>query len=137
LNRVCNGILAFEGGGKVHFSEGDYSYYIEKRSARETEALAQPLLSAQPEKQETRQKLQTSKLKWKEVKELETIEHDIMHAESEVVRIEAIFASPDFYEKRGDQLVQLTEELADAKAFIERLYARWHELEEIKSGNKE
>jgi len=137
LNRVCNGILAFEGGGKVHFSEGDYSYYIEKRSARETQGLAQPLLSAQPEKQETRPKPQIMKLKWKEAKELESIEHDIVQAESEVARIEEIFASPDFYEKRGDRTVQLTEELAVAKAIIERLYKRWHELEEIKAGNGE
>jgi ATP-binding cassette subfamily F protein uup len=133
LNRVCNGILAFEGNGKVHFSEGDYSYYVEKRTARETEALAQSILSAQPEKQESHQKPQTMKLKWKEAKELESIEHDIMHAESEIARIEAIFASPDFYEKRGDQTVQLTDELAAAKVFIERLYKRWHELEEIRS----
>jgi ATP-binding cassette subfamily F protein uup len=34
LNRVCNGILAFEGDSYVHFSEGDYDYYIEKRDAR-------------------------------------------------------------------------------------------------------
>lgn len=27
LNRVCNGILAFEGDGKVHFSEGNYDYF--------------------------------------------------------------------------------------------------------------
>jgi ATP-binding cassette subfamily F protein uup len=130
---VCNGILAFEGGGKVHFSEGDYSYYVEKRTARETEALAQHLLSGQPEKQETHQKPQTMKLKWKEAKELESIENDIMHAETEVARIEAIFASPDFYEKRGVQTVQLTDELAAAKVLIERLYKRWHELEEIRS----
>ena len=34
LNRVCNGILAFEGNGVVHFSEGNYDYYVEKRRAR-------------------------------------------------------------------------------------------------------
>jgi ATP-binding cassette subfamily F protein uup len=76
-------------------------------------------------------------LKWKEAKELETIENDITHAESEVARIEAIFASPDFYEKRGEQTVQLTEERAIAKALMERLYVRWHELEEIKTGKRE
>ena len=137
LNRVCNGILAFEGNGKVHFSEGDYSYYIEKRTARETEALAESIITRVPEKQETHQKLQTNRLKWKEAKELETIEHSIQHAESEIVRIEAIFASPDFYEKRGEQTVQLTQELDAAKALVERLYVRWHELEEIKAGNRE
>ena len=134
LNRVCNGILAFEGDGKVHFSEGDYSYYLEKRAARETETLTKSTISTEPEKQGTRQKPQTNKLKWKEVKELETIENDIMYAESEVVRIEAIFASPDFYEKRGEQTVQLTAELTAVKILVEQLYARWHELEEIKAG---
>ena len=32
---------------------------------------------------------------------------------------------------------QLTEELAAAKDLVERLYARWHKLEEIKAGNRE
>ncbi len=40
LNRVCNGILAFEGNGKIHFSEGDYDYYLEKRKKRNAEAKA-------------------------------------------------------------------------------------------------
>ena len=31
LNRVCNGIIAFEEGGELYFSEGNYDYYIEKR----------------------------------------------------------------------------------------------------------
>ena len=137
LNRVCNGILAFEGGGKVHFSEGDYSYYIEKRTKRETEVLSKSIITAVPEKQEIRQKPQPSKLKWKDAKELEKIENDITQAESEAARIESIFASPDFYEKHGDQTVQLTEELAAAKVLIECLYARWHELEEIQTGNRE
>jgi len=137
LNRICNGILAFEGIGKVHFSEGDYSYYLEKRAARETKAMAESIITGAYEKVETRQKTQTTKLKWKEAKELETIEHSIIQAESEVVRIEAIFASPDFYEKRGERTVQLSQELAAAKGEVERLYARWHELEEIKAGNRE
>jgi ATP-binding cassette subfamily F protein uup len=137
LNRICNGILAFEGNGKVHFSEGDYSYYLEKRDERETKAIAESIITGAPEKIETRQKPQTTKMKWKEAKELETIEHSIIQAESEVARIEAIFASPDFYEKRGERTVQLSQELAAAKSEIERLYARWHELEELKAGNRE
>ena len=136
LNRVCNGILAFEGNGNVHFSEGDYSYYTEKRIAREAEEVADPIAEV-PEKLEMRQKPQAIKLKWKEAKELETIEHSIIQAESEVARIEAIFASPDFYEKRGEQTVRLTQELAAAKGEVDRLYARWHELEDIKAGNRE
>jgi ABC transport system ATP-binding/permease protein len=133
LNRVCNGILAFEGDCKVHFSEGDYDYYIEKRDVREAEASAKVITAVAPKKQELRAKVQTYKLKWKEAKELETIEQDILNAEAEVERIEKIFASPDFYEKHGDQTVSLSAELSAAKATVDRLYTRWHELEELQS----
>ena len=30
-NRVCTGILAFEGEGKLQYSVGDYDYYMEKK----------------------------------------------------------------------------------------------------------
>jgi ATP-binding cassette subfamily F protein uup len=133
LNRVCNGILAFEGDGKVHFSEGDYDYYIEKRNVREAAASAQLSTAVAQKKQEPRVKVQTNKLKWKDAKELETIEQNILNAEAEVERIEKIFTSPDFYEKHGDQTVSLSAELSAAKATVERLYARWHELEELQS----
>jgi len=133
LNRVCNGILAFEGGGKVHFSEGDYDYYIEKRMAREAEASAQVNTAAIPQKQKPQAKAQSGKLTWKEAKELEAIEQDILKAEAEIERIEKIFASPDFYEKHGDETVSLSAELSDAKAAVDRLYTRWHELEELQS----
>jgi ATP-binding cassette subfamily F protein uup len=132
LNRVCNGILAFEGNGRVHFSEGDYDYYLEKRIARDAEAAAQTISAVDPKKQKP-QKAPVNKLKWKEAKELETIERDILTAEAEVTRIENIFASADFYETHGDQTVALTAELAAARAAVDRLYARWHELEELRS----
>jgi ATP-binding cassette subfamily F protein uup len=135
LNRVCNGILAFEGDGYVHFSEGDYDYYIEKRNARFAEASLQKTAAA-PKTAPARAKAPSNKLKWKEAKELETIEADIAATEAEIERIEAIFSSPDFYEKHGDQTVQLTTDLATAKEKVEWLYVRWHELEEIRSGSK-
>jgi ATP-binding cassette subfamily F protein uup len=132
LNRVCNGILAFEGDEYVHFSEGDYDYYLEKRNARFAEAAA--LVDAK-KKQEMPAKAQeikpAKKLKWKEAKELQTIEQDIHDAEAEVKRIEAVFSANDFYEKHGEATVRLTEELSAAKATVEQLYARWHELEEL------
>ena len=131
LNRVCNGILAFEGDGKVHFSEGDYDYYLEKRDARGADAAVQTVA---PKRQEARAKIQTTKLTWREAKELEAIEAEIMSTEAEVERIEAVFSASDFYEKRGEETARLTEELAAARATVDRLYARWNELEELRSG---
>jgi ATP-binding cassette subfamily F protein uup len=132
LNRVCNGILAFEGNGYVHFSEGGYDYYIEKRHARLVEAQsAVPTPAKQPD---APPKSASKKLKWKDAKELETIEPEILRAEAEVVRIEAIFSADDFYEKHGEHILQLTNDLAAAKEQVKRLYARWHELEELRAG---
>jgi ATP-binding cassette subfamily F protein uup len=133
LNRVCNGILAFEGDGNVHFSEGDYDYYLEKRNARLADASARFSGAAAPKNRLTSpaqsSKKRAKRLTWKEAKELETIEEEIVRAEAEVVRIEAIFADPDFYEKMGKETVHLTEELAATKEKVDRLFARWHELD--------
>jgi ATP-binding cassette subfamily F protein uup len=135
LNRVCNGILAFEGDGYVHFSEGDYDYYIEKRDVRFAETASKVEttkakdIGARPKPAKA-----GSKLKWKEARELEGIEENIQRAEEDVLRLEAMFSAPDFHEKFGDRTTQLVEELESAKATVEKLYLRWHTLEELKGG---
>jgi ABC transport system ATP-binding/permease protein len=131
LNRVCNGILAFEGDGNVHFSEGNYDYYIEKRNARL--AAMSPAMEQQ-RKQEIKEKNSGKKIKWKEAKELETIEADIMRAEENVHRIESLFNSDNFYQTHSDKITELTDELNAAKEKVEHLYARWHELEDLQNG---
>lgn len=130
LNRVCNGILAFEGDGKVHFSEGNYDYYLEKRKVR----LANDLETEKLKKKNVDAKTEPKKLKWKEEKELETIEQDILKAEEEVHRIEALFAADDFYQKYIDRVDDLTKEMNAGKEKVERMYARWTELEKLKNG---
>ena len=49
------------------------------------------------------------------------------------MRIEAIFSEPDFYAKHGTRTIELTAELETAKRKVETLYARWHELEELRA----
>lgn len=130
LNRVCNGILAFEDGGNVHFSEGNYDYYLEKRKAR----LSNEVVPDQKEKSEDKKvKPKVKKLTWKEAKELETIEVKIIEAEEEVIRIESIFSSPEFYEKYATQTNELTHQLEQAKDTVKQLYERWDELEQLKN----
>ena len=135
LNRVCNGILAFEGDGYVYFSEGDYDYYIEKRDVRFAET-ASKVETTKAKDIGARRKPATAgnKLKWKEARELEGIEENIQRAEEDVLRLEAMFSAPDFHEKFGDRTTQLVEELESAKATVEKLYLRWHTLEELKGG---
>ncbi len=132
LNRVCNGILAFEDNGELYFSEGDYDYYIEKRNARKKEE--KPVVQ-KIKKDDTRIKLKVKKLTWKEAKELETIEDEILEKEEEVEKSEAIFSSPDFYEKYAARIDELNRQLEAAKDRINYLFTRWEELEKIKNGN--
>lgn len=129
LNRVCNGILAFEDNDNVHFSEGNYDYYLEKRKAR-LEIEVDPIKKEKSEEKNIKQKVK--KLTWKETKELETIEEKIIFAEHEVERIEQIFSSPDFYEKYATQTNELTCQLEQAKDTVNQLYQRWDELERLK-----
>ena len=131
INRICNGIMAFEGEERVHFSEGDYDYYLEKRELRTEAELPRDV---PVKKVDTSAKPPTKGLKWKEARELESIEREIVDAEAEVTRLESIFSEPDFYQKRGSEVGRLTEELNAARANVDRLYTRWNELEELKSG---
>src|SRR2546421_1856500 len=131
LNRVCTAVLAFEGNGGVRYHVGNYDYYLDKReSCRASAPLADrktardaPALKSKPSK--------PRKLKWKEERELEGMEAAILTAESEVARIEALFAEPDFYTKHAADFPRLETDLRQARDEVARLYSRWAELGEL------
>ncbi len=144
LNRVCTNILAFEGDGKIHHSVGDYDYYLEKKqrtlqaAATQSAPIPTAKKSTAPVKETPARLAKPRKLSFKETRELEGMEAEIHAAESEVARIEGLFADPEFFRKHATQVNQLTAEVDAAKEKIQKLYARWEELEAIKSaGEKE
>jgi len=133
LNRICDGILAFEGDSQIYYSEGDYDNYIKKRKDRLQQNSTNEL---KQKKEDTRIKIKTRKLTYKEKIELGSIEEKILKAEDDVSKIEDIFSSPDFYEKYAERTNELNNELTKAKAKVQQLYNRWQELEEIKTSNR-
>lgn len=142
LNRVCTDILAFEGDGKIHHSVGDYDYYVEKKeraavaASRESAAILELNNSAALSRDAATQKpAKPRKLSFKEQRELEGIEEQILAIEEEVSRIESLFASPDFHRTHAAQTNELMAELAAAKGKAAELYARWEELEAIKNAS--
>jgi ATPase subunit of ABC transporter with duplicated ATPase domains len=153
LNRVCTSILAFEGEGRVAYSVGNYDYYLERR-----EALSPAPNSTRDQKSEVRcqsgrrlavassdpapagvaaesrkGKEKPRKLKRKEEREWESMEANILAAESEVSDLEAKFAAPDFYAKPRAEIFDLETQLKTARDKVAHLYARWHELELLQS----
>ena len=132
LNRVCTHILAFEGEGRVTVNPGNYDYYLEKKTSRESdESPRKPLGSTIPANQPAAAK--PKRLKWKEERELETMEQTVLAAEDEIARLEAQLASPEFYEKQRAQWPKVEAELKAARDKVAALYARWEELEKMRA----
>jgi ATP-binding cassette subfamily F protein uup len=137
LNRVCTGILAFEGEGRVAYSVGDYDYYREKVS-RAAEAQATSAVPTESKKNPEKKKAAAErprKLSYKEQKELEGMEASILAVEENISRIETLFADPDFHRKFGAKTNDITAELAAEKQKLAKLYERWEELEAIRSAS--
>src|SRR5206468_8267404 len=82
LNRVCTSILAFEGEGRVAYSVGNYDYYLEKRAVPARDPRPAPIaVVTEPKKSKEKPR----KLKWKEEREWESMEANILAAEKEVL----------------------------------------------------
>jgi len=134
LNRVCTGILAFEGDGQVSYSVGNYDYYWEK-SQRLLAADPGPTVSQEKAKPTSRRQPvdKPRKLSFKEARELEGMEDAIMAAETRIAEIEAMFTNPDFHRKFGSQAQALHDEVEAERKKHDCLFARWEELEAIKA----
>lgn len=137
LNRVATGILAFEGDGRLFYSEGSYDRYLDSRKKR-LEPIAKAERPDKSEKAEVREALKPldkkvkKKLSFLEARELEGIEERIAVAEGEVTRLEAQLQDPSLYAERGDEVPGFVAALVEAKHQVEVLYERWQALEALK-----
>ena len=139
LDRVATGILAFEGDGKVVFHEGDYSAYQARREAEEAAAAAAGRAAAAPVRldrpaagaKSKDAKAGARKLSFKEKQELAGIEAKVHAAEARVAELERTVADPAIVKTRGAEVPALMASLAAARVDVERLFARWQELESL------
>ncbi len=135
LDRICDQIIAFEESG-ITISPGNYSYYLEKRQARENAARAQAKAAerdavARRKKAAAPQKAKKRKLTMAEKIELEGMEEYIMEAEEEAAAIEKKLNDPDFQTEHFDKVPETAAELDAAKKKASALFARWEELEAL------
>ena len=135
LDRICDQIIAFEDGG-VTVQTGNYSYYMEKRKAREAAERIQAQAAAKDAA--ARQKAAAAvtapkarKLTLAEQKELAGMEEVILTAEGKVEELEALLNDPEMHTTRFTELPGLVEKLEKAKAATAKLYSRWEELEAL------
>lgn len=128
LNRVCSTTLSFEDKELIYYV-GNYDYFYEKKLSRLTQIPSHGKI-LKPAKELS--KTSGKKLTWKEEKELETIESKVIETEDQIMKIEKIFGSSDFFENYGNKIQELQSEMDSLKIKLESLYERWSELEKIK-----
>jgi ABC transport system ATP-binding/permease protein len=127
LDRVATAILAFEGNGVVTLWEGSYSFYAERRAA----AVAQRDKPEKADKPRPQRATAPRKLTFKEKAELAGMEAAITAAEQKVNELEATLSDPTVFKDRPTEVQTLIGALDAARADVERLFARWQELEAI------
>lgn len=135
LDRICDQIIAFEEDGVV-VQPGNYSYYLEKRQAREAaqriQAQAAQKEAASRRKPEAVKNSRPRKLSFKEKAELEGMEETILHAEAEAAEMEAKLNDPAFQAEHYTEITAMAASLDALKEKIAGLYLRWEELEAIR-----
>jgi ATP-binding cassette subfamily F protein uup len=131
LDRVCDQIVAFEEGG-IHIQPGNYSYYLEKKSQRERhyknlgKSFVEPPVEQTPKITPPQRKLS-----YKEKTDLDGMEQTILVAEKCASDLEAMLNDPAFHATRALEAPAMIARLAEQRAEIERLYARWEELSNL------
>ena len=131
LDRVCDQVIAFEDNGVV-VQPGNYSYYLEKRQAREQvqrlHAQAAARDAAARQKAAPQAAAKARKITLAEKKEFEGMENTILAAEEAVAALEHQLNDPEFQAKNFTEIPTLVAKLDAAKAEVARLYHRWEEL---------
>ncbi|MFO0665524.1 MAG: ABC-F family ATP-binding cassette domain-containing protein [Polyangiaceae bacterium] len=136
LDRVCTGILAYEGDGRVTRYAGAYQAYAEQKRARaeQAKAASQPPKAAAPAPKAAPKPAKPS-LSTNEKKELEGMLAKIDAAEKAVAAVEVELADPALYTKPNDgSLAAVQAKAFVAKKDLERLMKRWEELEAKRDG---
>ena len=134
LDRICDQIVAFEDDG-VKVTPGNFSYYLEKRQARENAARAQATAANRSaKKRASNKKEKPRKLTMAEAKELETLEDKAMEADHVVTTLQEKLSSPDI-QTDFEQIPVIMAELEAAKKVADELINRWEFLEEVKANS--
>jgi ATP-binding cassette subfamily F protein uup len=144
LDKVATAVVAFEGDGKVVRYPGNFEMYrrLKEQQGAAPAANTQPASPrgaggpapaavTPPAPAQAGGAARPRKLSYKEQKELEGMEGAIEAAEGRKAELEATLADPALYTTRAGEVRALQEALAAAGADVERLYARWQELQTL------
>ena len=122
INNVVTSTLAFEGNGAFNSYVGGYNDWLRQR----TQQLNQ---SSKPKKTDTRVKKKTTKLSYKDQRELDALPDQIETLEIEITNISQQMSDPDFFKSARDQVQKTENRLSELQKQLSHCYERWEILE--------
>jgi len=133
LDKVATTVLAVEGDGRVVRYEGNWSMYQRLKAKAAPAAVSTPAPKpAAPTSAPTPPK-KPGRLSYKDQRELDGMEAAIEAAEAEKAALEAKLAEPSVFSD-ASEVARVSTALEAASREVDRLYARWDELQTLASG---
>lgn len=129
LDNVCTEVLLLQGGGQIESCVGDYEQWGEmlKKPAATADEKTQRASKPSSDKPNTKPK----KLSYNDKRELQALPKKIEALEAELEQLQEKLASPDFYQSADpDAIKAANADLATKQDVLDKLYARWGELDE-------
>jgi ATP-binding cassette subfamily F protein uup len=129
LDSVVTSTLVFEGEGRVREYVGGYEDWLRQRPAVAPPPQAQKTPRPAQSKPAPQAARASTKLSYKDTRELEAIPARIQTLEDEVSALHARLADPAFYQQGGEAIAAAKDRLTQAELDLEQAYARWEDLE--------
>ena len=126
LDKVATSILSFEDGKAIRYP-GNYEMYLTLRPGKASQAAAPAVKEAAAAKPKP---AKVAKLSYKDQRELDAMEGVVEAAEARKAAAEAGLADPEVYVKDPKRFTALQKELDEASAEVDKLYARWQQLQD-------
>ncbi|XZJ42089.1 ABC-F family ATP-binding cassette domain-containing protein [Clostridium perfringens] len=132
LDRICNKIFSYEGNGKIDIYTGNYGDYLlskeEEAVNNKEKEVAVDKNKKEPSVDKNKNKGKVLKFSFKEQREFETIDEEIMTLEEKIEELDSLMAK---HASEYGRLQELMEEKAKVEEELAFKYERWEYLNEL------
>ncbi|MDC4251674.1 ABC-F family ATP-binding cassette domain-containing protein [Clostridium perfringens] len=132
LDRICNKIFSYKGNGKIDIYTGNYGDYLlskeEEAVNNKEKEVAVDKNKKEPSVDKNKNKGKVLKFSFKEQREFETIDEEIMNLEEKIEELDSLMAK---HASEYGRLQELMEEKAKVEEELAFKYERWEYLNEL------
>ncbi|EHP46223.1 MAG: ABC-F family ATP-binding cassette domain-containing protein [Clostridium perfringens] len=132
LDRICNKIFSYKGNGKIDIYTGNYGDYLlskeEEVVNNKEKEVAVDKNKKEPSVDKNKNKGKVLKFSFKEQREFETIDEEIMTLEEKIEELDSLMAK---HASEYDRLQELMEEKSKVEEELAFKYERWEYLNEL------